>query len=1217
MRLFVAIVCLCSSLTANAHLRWEAMPGGRSAPLPNPNDAPPYLRLLSSAATGILFTNSLAQDRYTTNQILLNGSGVAAGDVDGDDWCDLYFCGLDGRNALYRNLGNWKFEDITQQAGVACEGLDSTGAMFADLDGDSDLDLVVNSVAGGTHIFTNDGKGRFKPHTILNLGRGGMSLAAADVEGDGDLDLYLCNYRPTTLRDQPGTKFRVRMVAGHPVVALVNGRSVDHPDLRGRFTLNQQGGISEHGEMDAFFRNDGKAAFVEYPLAQAFGHQLPPLFDWGLSVIFRDLNKDRAPDLYVCNDFDSIDRIWINSGQGTFHPLPPAALRNTSKFSMGVDVADINRDGWDDLFVLDMLSLDHVTRLTRADKSMEPSPPGVIENRPQLGRNTLHLNRGDGTYAEIACFANLDASEWSWAPVFVDVDLDGFEDLLITTGHGRDDMDLDTGLHLEIARRERSLSVAEHLNMRRSSPSLPQRNLAFRNGGDLRFTEISHQWGFNELGISHGICLADLDNDGDPDLAVNNLNHRAAVYRNECGAARITVRLKGAGENTRGIGARITVSGGSLPPQAQEILAGGRYLSSDQPQRAFAAEKDQPMRVEVNWRDGKTSILAQVEPNRIYEVHETEATEAPSPTSRPPALPEPLFQDQSHLLPHIHADQPFDDFSRQLLLPNRLSQLGPGVSWIDLNNDGHDELIVSSGSGGTLSVFERTNGEAFKLWTVPPYNVPVARDQTTVLGFPSSEGVTQLMVGSANYETLGQSSLLLYQDGARTPAAMNLPLESSIGSLALADLDADRTLELFVGGRVIPGRYPVPASSAILKSHGTNWVRNELNSKPLEKVGLVSGAVWSDLDGDGFPELILACEWGPIKVFANEKGQLREATGDWGLVDYRGWWNGVTAGDFDGDGRMDLAASNWGLNTKYRASPERPRRLYFGALAAPSGMEMLEASFDPGLEKWVPERDLNSVGKALPWVREKFQLHRAYAQADIEEILGEHLQKTQLLEANWLETTVFLNRGDRFEARSLPPAAQFSPAFGINVADFDGDGAEDLFLSQNFFAVQPQTSRNDAGRGLLLKGKGDGTFTELVHSGIKVYGEQRGSAVADYDSDGRPDLAVSQNAAATKLYRNLAAKPGLTVRLQGSKGNPHAVGAKLRLDYGQGWGPAREVHAGSGYWSQNSFAQILASPAPPRRIQVQWPGGKFTTAQVPQDSRAIFIHEDGTVHPVP
>ncbi|MEO8428032.1 MAG: VCBS repeat-containing protein, partial [Verrucomicrobiota bacterium] len=432
----------CSVAMASA-FEWQPGKGFRSAELTVPQIGRAGFSQLASVVTGITFTNYLSRDRYTTNQIYLNGSGVTAGDVDGDGWCDLYFCGLDGSTVLYRNLGNWKFADITQAAGVACANLDCSGAAFADIDGDNDLDLLVNTIGAGTHCFLNDGRGNFTDITAssgLASNHGSMSMALADIDGDGDLDLYVANYRTMTVQDQPDIRLRGNYIDGKPVVISVDGRPTTQPDLVGRFTLNPNGKIIENGEVDVLYRNDGGGKFT--PLLYTDGTFLDedgkpltaPLYDWGLSVMFRDINGDGVPDIYVCNDFRSPDRIWINDGKGRFRAISRLSFRTTSMFSMGIDFADLNRDGYDEIFVADMLSRNHSRRHVQVSDIMPTFLTiGQIEDRPQYPHNTLFLNRRDGTYAEVAQFSGVDASEWSWAPIFLDVDLDGYEDLLITT----------------------------------------------------------------------------------------------------------------------------------------------------------------------------------------------------------------------------------------------------------------------------------------------------------------------------------------------------------------------------------------------------------------------------------------------------------------------------------------------------------------------------------------------------------------------------------------------------------------------------------------------------------------------------------------------------------------------------------------------------------------------------------------------------------------
>jgi hypothetical protein len=441
----------------------------------------------------------------------------------------------------------------------------------------------------------------------------------------------------------------------------------------------------------------------------------------------------------------------------------------------------------------------------------------------------------------------------------------------------------------------------------------------------------------------------------------------------------------------------------------------------------------------------------------------------------------------------------------------------------------------------------------------------------------------------------------------------------SVGPLALGDLNGDGNLSLFVGGRVMPGKYPEAATSRIFRNHDGKFELDAANSKLLEKVGLVSAAVWSDLDGDGFPELILACEWGPIRIFHNDHGHLSEsnyavsATQPSNLNQLNGWWNGVTTGDLDGDGRLDIIASNWGENSRYQSHRGAPLRLYYGDFSEDGTIGLLESYFEPRMAKYVPESRLDVAARCMPFLRGQFSTYQAFADAGIEEILGEHLPQAHHLEANWLASTIFLNRGDRFETVTMPPEAQFAPAFGVLVADFDGDGFEDVFLSQNFFAVEPETSRYDAGRGLWLKGDGRGGLHAVPgrESGVLVYGEQRGAAVADFDGDGRVDLVVTQNAAQTRLFRNVHGKPGLRVRLKGPPGNPFGYGAQMRLKHGEHLGPVREVHGGGGYWSQDSPVQVIGGADSPAQLWIRWPGGKSFTVDLPEGAAEVQIGIDG------
>jgi len=1186
--------------------------------------------------TGVLFSNVVVADRHLTNQILLNGSGVACGDVDGDGWTDVYFCALDQANRLFRNLGSWRFEDFTATAGVACSNLLSTGTLLADLDGDGDLDLLVSTLGQGVHVFFNDGHGHFtaSPQSgRLNGRRGALSMALSDVDGDGDLDLYVANYRTATLRDEPNTRFDLGITNGQPFIKSINGRPFDGPDLTNRFTFTITLGagrgsvrIEENGEPDELFLNDGRGQFepvswTDGRFRDAQGRPLtqPPL-QWSQSVLIRDFNGDGLPDIYVCGDFVSPDGIWWGDGRGNFKAAHPLQIRQTPLASMGVDVADLNRDGVDDVFVLDMLSRNHTLRHSqRALSPTEPSLPGVITNTMQYPRNILLLGLGGGAFVEIAQYAGLDATDWAWTPAFLDVDLDGWEDLLVANGFERDNMDVDSLRKLELARKERPMSAVEQLRLRALFPRLPNANCAFRNLGTMQFADVSEQWGFATRSVSQGMALADLDNDGDLDVVLNNFNEPAALYRNNAPASRVAVRLRGRSPNTQGIGARISVEAAGLPVQAQEMVAGGRYLSCDAFMRVFAAGAAERLNVTVRWRDGTETRWTNAPANAILEVEQSAAQPVPKPL---PPKPAPLFKDVSDLLSHKHYDEGFDDFAQHPWLTHKLSQLGPGVAWCDANGDGWEEPVVGAGRGGCLAFFlNKTNG-GFHYWDSELTHHIQLWDLLGLVVYPQTNLGIVLLAAASPFE-LGETNRGYFQNivlsspkhGFEGPTP-HFP--HSPGPLALADLDGDGNLELFVGGRVVPGAFGLPADSHLCVLSNGLWTLDPRHRDTFKGVGMVSGAVFSDVDGDGDADLLLACTWGPVRLFKNDGGKLRDATREAGLDAYTGWWNGITTGDFNNDGRMDIVASNWGRNTRFEHRRQKPLQLFVGDFDKNGTTDAIEAYTEPHQQRLVPAHPYSVAIKGMPVLAARFDSCRAYAQATLADIYGNALQSATVLSARWLETTVFINEGGSFRAVPLPDAAQFSPAFGVCVADFDGDGNEDIFLSQNFFATHVEISRYDAGSGLLVLGDGRGGFRPLTRqeSGLEIFGEQRGAAVCDYDRDGRVDLLVAQHCAETRLFRNVRGRPGLRVRLTGLGGNPAGVGSVLRLGNGREWGPARELHAGSGYLSQDSLIPVMYGPAPADRLQVRWPGGQSREYAVPPEALEIEVFPDGSVRKI-
>ena len=1186
--------------------------------------AHPGFTRLDAVSLGIAFTNRLSDDRSITNRNLLSGSGLALGDVDADGRPDLFVCGLDNGPGLFRNLGGWKFADATAIAFPGVDwrnpvsgAFDLTGAAFADVDGDGHGDLLVNALGGGTRLFLNDGRGVFHESTDvagLRSRHGATSLALADVDGDGDLDLYVARFRPVTVLDQPNTKYQMRQTPQGPVVVAVNGRPVTAPDLTNRFEISPNGEVMELGEADALFLNDGRGRFAELSwtggafLDEAGRPLSAPPRDWGLAARFQDMDGDGRPDLYVCNDLQTPDRVWMNATGPDhvprFRALSTRALRNNPTFSMGVDFGDFDRDGHVDLFAVDMFSRNRAWRLTQmAGLAPTLRLPGRFDDRAQVQRNVLQRNRGDGTWADTAWQSGVAASEWSWGPVALDVDLDGYEDLVVPNGQKRDFQDGDATRRIaEAAEAGRLTGPAAIAALVRTVPALATPNVAFRNRGDATFEDVSAAWGFREDTISQGIALADLDGDGDLDVVMNDLDAPPGVYRNEATAPRIRVSLRGRGGNRDGVGAVVTVRAEGLPAQSAEVFAGGRYLGGDVPARTFATGRAADVEVEIRWPDGVVDRFPRIPAGSSVVVTAGDPPAAPGAPTRPP-VPAPMFEDASKALGHVHVDEPFDDFARQPTLPTRLSQGGPGVTWTDLDGDGRPDLVVGAGRGGKPGVFLNDGKGGFVPADRPPFQKATGRDLTAILPLNGA-----LVAGVSNFEDglTNGGALRLYDPASGRSGEMLLGTPFSVGPLAAADVDGDGELEVFVGGRAFAARHPEAPPSLLLRNQGGRLVVAER----FEALGLVTAACFTDLDGDGRPDLVVAAEWSAPRLLRNEGGRLKPWNpafrgGRGGAL--RGGWSSVTAGDFDEDGRLDLVLGNGGRNRRQQGTPAAPRHLYAGDLGSGGGNDLVEAWFDPVARQDFPEREMMMMTALFPALRDRDLTYRAYSTSSVPALFGDLAAKAVRLEIDTEESMVLLNRGDAFEVQPLPATAQWSTVQGLCVADYDGDGHDDLFLAQNSSVAHPFAERSDAGRGLWLRGDGRGGFRADLLSGVDVPGDGRGAAVSDYDGDGRIDLAVAQNGAATTLWRNRGARPGVRVRLDGPAGNPSAVGAAVRVLSGATAGPWREIHLGAGYLSCDDPVLVLGRPDGADAVEVRWPGGRTTRTPLPAGQGELRI----------
>ncbi|MDA1082573.1 MAG: FG-GAP-like repeat-containing protein [Gemmatimonadetes bacterium] len=1166
----------------------------------------------------------MSESLLVRNRVLGQGAGVALGDVDGDGLSDVFLAKTEGCNSLYRNLGNWKFEDITAAAGVgACER-HSTGSALADVDGDGDLDLVLLATNGPNAIFLNDGHARFTERRDLGLdprGHGGTTLAMADVDGSGHLALYVANYKPYFIDDsippsERGTGQLVREISpGRYEVTeerKTDYKLVERADMGGLH-------VTQRAEPDEFYLNDGSGRFRR-PVAGDVRFRDPagkPIAEeqesFALGARFADLNGDGAPDLFVANDFEDTDKLWFNDGRGRFRLADWTALRQLSNSTMGVDIADVDGDGEPDLFAVDMLANDsRSARMQVPTNTAFPKKPGETELQLQHQRNTLFLNRGDGTFAEMGQYAGVAASGWSWTPMFLDVDLDGHQDILVANGHLWDIMDADVQDGLQ-----NRMAAIPWQRLRWEFPRLELKNVAFRNRGDLTFEESGAKWDFgSDADISHGMASADLDGDGDLDVVVNRLDAPVLVMRNNGAAPRVAVRLVGSGANTQAVGATIRLLGGAVPVQSREVAVGGLYMSHSDYTASFAMGAAQNATIVVDWRDGRRTTLTDVKPNRLYEITDSTAVaraDEPSPANTA------LFSDASaELRGHAHRENNFDDWGRQYLLPNALSPLGPGIAWFDVDRDGNEDLLVGAGKDGRISLFRSSGGRLVPQATPFP---AVRSSLTTVVGLADGASV-RVLAGVSTWQARTDSEILATPSVisvAMTRGAPAARIDTAVGShasstgpIALADYDGDGSVDVFVGSRAIPMQYPVAPSSGLFRNVDGKFVFDAGNQAVLKDVGMVSAAMFADINGDGFPDLVLAREWDSLLLLLNDgRGRYLRAPATWGLGKWTSRWNGVAAGDIDGDGRLDLVATSWGRNTPAQADSANPLVLVYGPIGAAREQEMLVTRRDARLGGLAALDNFARVRVAIPDVRNNVATFAQWADATVEKALGAQFARTLQMKAVTLDHMVFLNRGDHFDAVALAPEAQFAPAFYAGVADFDGDGADDVFLAQNFSATTVGMPRDDAGRGLLLlnDGKGGLSPTSGERSGLAIYGDQRGAGYADFDGDGRVDLAVSQNAGTTRLFRNSGAKPGLRVRLRGTAANPDAVGAQVRVVFGERMSPVREIQAGAGYWSQNGAVQVFGLSGTPSAVWVRWPGGTELRVPVPAGAREVEVKQ--------
>ncbi len=1132
--------------------------------------------------------------------------GIAIGDIDNDDRPDLYLISGPGKNALYRQTKPLEFEDVTATAGVDGGEAWGTGCAMVDIDNDGDLDLYVCNYDSPNLLYLNQGNGRFFEAASqfgLDIVDCCLLPAFCDYDRDGDLDCYLLTNR----------FYREGGFPRDMKITLRNGQPQIPPEYskyyRVRRTGRTTGEFERIGRPDRLLRNDGHGSFSD--VSDVSGMSREP--GYGLSATWWDFDLDGDPDLYVGNDYHAPDHLYRNNGDGTFTDVIEQQIPHTTWFSMGADFGDINNDGLFDFLTVDMSATTHFgQKTTMGDmgqlfRLLEKAEP------PQYMRNALYLNTGTGRFMEVAYLCGLASTDWSWTPKLADLDNDGWLDAFITNGMTRNMIDSDHSFTLadEIGRTKWDLYE--------SLPSLPQQNLAYRNLGDLEFQDTSQSWGLDHVGLSFASATGDLDRDGDLDLVVANLDEPVSIYRNRSEQGhRLLVQLRGNQSNRWGFGAVVRIETAS-GQQIRQMVPSTGYLSSNEPIIHFGlGPEDTARRLIVNWPSGNRQVIEDVPADRFYTIIETPSTTAESISD----LTEPLFLRSEAFTTARHVEREFDDFARQPLLPNKLSQLGPGVAVSDVDGDGDDDVYLSGAAGLSGQLFVNQKRESFLPKPTTAFaNDAECEDMASLFFDVDSDGDHDLYVVSGGNEHDTDAPWLqdrLYLNdglGNFTPAADGLipNARDSGGPVAACDFDRDGDLDLFVGGRLVPGRYPLTPTSRLLRNDNGRLVDATLQvAADLRSTGLVTSAIWSDCNNDGWLDLLVAHEWGPIKLFQNAEGRLVDRTEAVGLDRWLGWWNAIAGRDLDGDQDLDYLVTNFGLNTKYHASREAPALLFCGDFEGTGRLRLVEAEYEA--QQLYPVRGRSCSTAAMPFLGNKFDSYRSFALASLEEIYSHaRLEGSQKLVANTLHSGAFINDGQgRMEFVPLPNLAQASPGFGIVLTEINGDGNPDAYVVQNFFSPQIETGRMDGGLSLLLHGNGDGTFTPIwpAESGLVVSGDAKGLAIVDLNQDARPDFLIGTNSGELIAYAQQQRKQHrlLTVRLRGSPGNPSAIGSRVTINVG-GRSQTAEVYAGSGYLSQSTATLTFGwgSESTAAKLEVRWPDGTTSSHTVPNGQQQITI----------
>ena len=1157
---------------------WTAEPAGiSSAPL-QPRTGPRGATLFATLPpeqTGLRAENpyddpAMWRRYYREFSLGAIGSGVTIGDYDGDSRPDVFVVSKTGPNHLFRNLGNFRFEDATERAGVAgppFTGAWKQGAAFADVNNDGRLDLYVCRFNAPNLLYVNQGDGTFREEAAargLALNDSSSMAAFCDYDRDGWLDVSV----QTNLLD---------------------------------------GERRPNGQRDRLYHNNRDGTFTDVTDAAGLSNETQCH-----AATWWDYDEDGWPDLYVDNDFRDPDQFYHNNRNGTFTNVLSSVVPHTPHSSMGADLGDLNNDGHLDLLIADMAAVSR----PKDHRGMAKLRDGLTEDdqrphaAPQYMRNALFLGTGGSRVLEAAYLTGLAATDWTWSVRLEDLDLDGRLDAYFTNGMVRE-------LHGDdlVKRMIFKESMAERIQVVKASPVLAEQHLAFRNLGDLRFEDRSRSWGLAHMGVGFGAVFGDLDGDGDLDLVFTSYDAPVTVCRNDADSGHAVIfDLRGTTSNRFGIGATVRLET-EAGPQVRTLTLQRGYLSTSEPAVHFGlGEATTIRRLTVEWPGGHRQEFTGLAADRRYTITEP-ATPAPPLAPRP--RPKTQFTESSEQLQLeiISKENPLNEFTSQPLLPFRFNRPGPALALADFDGDNEDDLAVGGTSGESTQLFSNLGEGQFLASAASLSGDTNGVPDGPLLAFDAdADGDLDLLVTKAGVAAPADAAayaprLLLNNGRGRfSPAAAGLlpALSISVGAAIAADFEHSGRPGIFLGGRVVPGRYPHSPRSVLLAWRGGHYTDVTAELAPaLAQRGLVAAALWSDVDGDGWIDLLVAYDWGQVTCYRNAEGKRFEDVSEkFGFAAAgNGWWRSITAADFNGDGRLDYAVGNIGLNTRYHASPAEPAVMYADVVLEGSAPQLVETQNYAG--KTYPLRSREIMVKAFPSLKSRYPTTESYSDAKLDDVFpADVLAKAAKFTATELSSGVFLSQpggtGVTWQFSALPRLAQIAPIHGMVAGDFDGDGRADFMVVGNSYAPTTETGRFDGGLGWLLRGDGHGGFTPVpsAESGFIVPGDARALAVTDLDQDGWPDLLATRNNDRALVFLNhrVAGRQSFAVALRGPAGNPTAVGAQLTLTLADGSTQTAELAAGSGYFSQSGARVFFGYPekSPPVRLRIRWPDGRVT-----------------------